>query len=246
MPSLKCQRVGEYHGHCSRCTKIFRQEELNHIGLCADCNSDHMGLVKEKQVAEKQKALIDATKRLADEIAKRSKNTAISPEFFDSVVKELGGVKDLGKRIANDFKRLHGEGLTAVEAKYFTHDEKTIQRYWQTIMTFMQQQDRMNAVDVSSLNDKELQATLLNLAAGLIEDNPEFREHVIGIVVQKDREMIERLAIEAGLIAPAVDGSVVAEPVKIEESLSAKEPDDPEEGVVATEDQSLYEVDFED
>ena len=156
-----------------------------------------------------QKTLTEATQRLADEIAKRSKNTALSPEFFDAFAKELGGARGLGERLAEDFKRLHGEGLDSSESQFFVPDEKTIQRYWQNISQFMQTQDKMNAVDISSLSDQELQATLLSLATGLIKDNPDFRKHVVRIAVKDDREFLEELAIEAGIVK-VIEGSVAS------------------------------------
>lgn len=173
-----------------------------------------------------QRALYKATKELTKAIESRSRDAALSPEFFESYAKELGGAKGLGARLAQDFKRVHGEDLAEEEKAFFTHDEKTIQRYWQMLMTFMQQQDRQNAVDISSLSDEDLQATLSLLAKNLIEQDEEFRRSVVKVCANLDRKLIEELATEAGLIGPSVD----ADPPAIEE-----QPEEPPEG-----DEAIY------
>lgn len=157
---------------------------------------------------EKSKAIFQATKKLADQIAAARKGTAVSPEFFDELSKELGGARGIGQTIAKDIKRLHGEGLTAAEQKYFTYDDKTIQRYWQSLMQFMQQQDKANAVDVSSLSDKELQATLLTLAQNLIAEDETFRRRVIELAIENDRAFVDEILNGPEEI---IEGEIVAE-----------------------------------
>lgn len=203
-------KVADGFYHCAECNEILKEEEVNEEGYCSLCWSNRARELGKRRYVANQKTLMEATQRLADEIAKRSKNTALSPEFFDAFSRELGGAKGLGERLADDFKRLHGEGLDSESAAFFVPDEKTIQRYWQTIAQFMQNQDKMNAVDISSLSDQELQATLLNLATGLINENPDFRKHVIKIAVNADKEFLEELARDAGLIK-VIEGSVVSE-----------------------------------
>lgn len=202
--------ITDTHSHCMGCPDIFSNDELNKAGYCKEC----WGLMAHKEgirkYAAEKKSLAEATKRLADEIAARGKNTAISPEFFDAFSRELGGATGLGKRLADDFKRMHGENLDSEDAAFFAPDEKTIQRYWQTITQFMQNQDKLNSVDISSLSDQELQATLLSLATGLIEENEDFRRHVLQIAVQKDVDFLHRLAAEAGIVH-VVEGSVAKE-----------------------------------
>ncbi|MAT51124.1 MAG: hypothetical protein CMK32_08070 [Porticoccaceae bacterium] len=175
-----------------------------------------------------QKALFDATRELSRKISNLSKNSAVAPEFFEEFQKELGGARGLGQLIAEDFKRMHGIGLSATEQKLFSPDEKTIQRYWQTLMVFMQQQDRHNAVDISSLSDKELQATLLQLAQELILENPGFRSQVIRIAVAQDRDLINELAMKAGLLGDVVEGDTEPEEPEaiVREDNPAEEPDD--------------------
>lgn len=211
MSRSKALMVGSDHAHCAGCPKLLRLSELNGEGYCRECWGSLAHSIAERRYVAEQKGLVEATKKLADQIAARGKNSALSPEFFDSFSRELGGASGLGKRLADDFKRLHGEDLTAEDAAYFTKDEKTIQRYWQTIAAFMQNQDKMNAVDVSSLSDKELQATLLGLATSLMEENEDFREHVIKTVCKSNPKLIESLAIEAGLIR-TVEGRVSVKP----------------------------------
>lgn len=202
-------QVGDNHAHCVGCPEIFEFKDLNSKGYCKDCWAAESHRIAERRFVSEQKGLIEATKKLADQIATRGKNSAISPEFFDAFSKKLGGAKGLGERLADDFKRLHGDDLDAEAASYFTRDEKTIQRYWQTISQFMQNQDRMNAVDVSSLSDKELQSTLLGLATSLMEENDDFREHVIRIACKNNPDLIRSLAEEAGL-NKTVEGKVVS------------------------------------
>ena len=166
---------------------------------------------QDKALTER-KSVYKATRELAKAISDRGKNSALSPEFFDEFAKELGGARGLGKRLAEDFKRVSGEGLTEAEQAFFTHDEKTLQRYWQMMSTFMQQQDRMNSVDITSLSDDELQATLLQLARNLIEKDSEFRKSVIRACASMDRSFVEELAEEAGLIGPSVNARLAPMP----------------------------------
>lgn len=200
-------KIGDKHSYCLDCPDIHPLEEVNSSGYCKVCWASKSRKIAERRFVSEQKGLIEATKKLTEQIAARGKNSAISPEFFDAFSKELGGAKGLGERLASDFKRLHGDELSADEAAYFTRDEKTIQRYWQTISQFMQNQDRMNAVDVSSLSDKELQSTLLGLATSLIEENDEFRNHVIKLACKNDPSFIRSLAEELG-INDTIDGTV--------------------------------------
>jgi hypothetical protein len=178
--------------------------------------------VSQDKAVTERKAVYKATRELAKAIADRGKNTAVSPDFFDEFTKELGGARGLGKRLANDFKRISGEGLTEAEQAFFTHDEKTLQRYWQMLSTFMQQQDRMNSVDITSLSDEELQATLSQLAMSLIAKDDAFRKGVIKACVTMDRDFIEELAQEAGLLGPSIDAEASPQPL-IEESDEAED-----------------------
>ena len=208
MPKNPLQ-IGDSHAYCEGCPGIFPFDQLNKKGYCQDCWASKSHQIAERRFVSEQKGLTEATKKLADEIAARGKNSAISPEFFESFSKKLGGAKGLGERLADDFCRLHGDGLDADAASYFTRDEKTIQRYWQTISQFMQNQDRMNAVDISSLSDKELQSTLLGLATSLMEENDEFRAHVVKLACKNNLDLIRELALESGL-DKTVDGAVTA------------------------------------
>ena len=214
--------LDDSRSYCLDCPDLFPIEEVNSEGYCRKCWRRKAREHSSKKAMSERKALFDATKELANQIAQRSRSTAVSPEFFDELSKELGGARGLGQRIAKDFKRIHGEGLSEAEQRLFSHDEKTIQRYWQTLMTFMQQQDRANAVDISSLSDKELQSTLFQLAKNLMEENQAFRAEVVSIIAEKDKGLIEQLAIAAGLFGKSIPGSVVEKPVeeqaKIEES----------------------------
>lgn len=206
-------RIDDKHAHCKECGKVFDLAELRATGLCVGCSSDKARKHLEKKHMEKSKAIFQATKQLADQIAAARKGTAISPEFFDELSKELGGAKGIGQTIAKDIKRLHGEGLSAAEQKYFTYDDKTIQRYWQSLMQFMQQQDKANAVDVSSLSDKELQATLLTLAQNLIAEDETFRRRVIELAIKNDKSFVEEILNGPEEI---IEGEIVAEQPKIE------------------------------
>lgn len=220
--------LDDSRSYCLDCPDVFPIEEVNLEGYCRKCWRRKAREHSTEKTMTERKALFDATKELANQIAQRSRSTAVSPEFFDELSKELGGARGLGQRIAKDFKRIHGEGLSEAEQRLFSHDEKTIQRYWQTLMTFMQQQDRANAVDISSLSDKELQSTLFQLAKTLMVENQAFRKQIVSVIAENDKGLIEELAIKAGLFGKSIPGSVV-EKLKIEETSDDEEEIHPEE-----------------
>lgn len=211
-PMEKRLKINDTHCHCIECGAITQRIEVNAAGYCIKCYSATARKHTERKLVQKERTILNATRQLTDQIAQARKASAISPEFFDELAKELGGARGIAESIAKDIKRLHGEGLSEAERKYHTFDDKTIQRYWQSLMQFMQQQDKNNAVDISSLSDKELQATLLSLAKALINEDQEFRRHAIRITALSDKDFLDELIAEANA---TVEGKVAEKP-KIE------------------------------
>lgn len=129
------------------------------------------------------------TSELSRELLTRIKKAGSDQQVLDQVFSEFidlqGGPKGLAEKLHLDFSKVRGEMLTPREQALFERKDSVIVKYWQMVMSLQEKLDERNNVDASGLTDEDLQATLAQLAARMMMDDPEFRLKVMSNVAMR-------------------------------------------------------------
>jgi len=97
----------------------------------------------------------------------------------------VGGADGLAVKLKEDFDKVRGENLTQKEQLMFERKDSVIVKYWQMILSLQEKLDDRTNVDASGLTDDDLKATLAQLAARMMQDDPNFRIQVINSVAMQ-------------------------------------------------------------
>lgn len=142
------------------------------------------------------------TSELSRELLTRIKKAGSDQQVLDQVLSEFmelqGGVKGLADKLHTDFSKVRGEMLTPREQALFERKDSVIVKYWQMVMSLQEKLDERNNVDASGLTDDDLQATLAQLAARMMMDDPEFRLKVMSNIA------MSRAPIDISVSTPIV------------------------------------------
>lgn len=143
------------------------------------------------------KAVIEASRQIVKHLAdmQGSKDDPMTSQLIESFADACGGIDKLGRRLAEDFARVRGEGLTAEEQRLYKRSEQTIQKYYQLIWRGLAQNDELNASlgDLSEIDEDDLKATLTSLAKEIVDNDSEFRRKIAIEVIQEEPEILEEL-----------------------------------------------------
>lgn len=122
------------------------------------------------------------SRELLTKIKKAGSDQQVLDQVFAQFIELQGGIKGLAQKLHSDFQKVRGEELTAREQALYERKDSVIVKYWQMIMGLQEKLDDRNNVDASGLTDDDLQATLAQLAARMMVDDPEFRMQVMSNV----------------------------------------------------------------
>jgi len=173
--------VNKNSSQCVDCFKVFPNSQLKY-GSCKDCRD----VRRERMAVELQMSDQRNTSELSRELLTRIKKAGSDQQVLDQVfakfVELQGGTGGLAEKLSTDFEKVRGVNLTAREQALFERKDSVIVKYWQMIMGLQEKLDERNNVDASGLTDDDLQATLAQLAARMMVDDPEFRVRVLSDV----------------------------------------------------------------
>ncbi len=139
------------------------------------------------------KAIEKAARKFMSAIKGLSSESAAMPQVIESFMDGVGGPKELGRMLLNDFNRTRGEGLTEDQSLNFEYKDAVIQKYYQMIMSQMQLIDDKKTIDASGLTDEDLVATLSSIAFEQVRTNKEYRDKLIEQAIDADPEVVKRI-----------------------------------------------------
>lgn len=173
--------VNRTASQCVDCLKVFPNSQLKY-GSCKDCRD----VRRERMAVELQMSDQRNTSELSRELLSRIKKAGSDQQVLDQVfakfIEMQGGTGGLAEKLSTDFEKVRGVNLNPREQALFERKDSVIVKYWQMIMGHQEKLDERNNVDASGLTDDDLQATLAQLAARMMVDDPEFRMRVMSNV----------------------------------------------------------------
>lgn len=164
------------------------------------------------------------TQELIRKVRGRARSEPITPQLLDACLEHIGGVKELGKICAEELRKSRGETLDG-DIIPGLDGRPTLTHQWMSLLTkIIQDNDQRESLDISSLPDKELLATLKSLAIDLIRESDEYRRFLLKEIIKEDPSLIHLAMNWAGL--PVIDSKAIGHQGKDE-----SRPEDPPEFV---------------
>src|SRR5574343_885762 len=191
------------------CGQLLRNETLDD-GKCEQC------IVAEEQ--QRQLILSQAdgntlakfVRQLTTEIKSSNKNEPISPAILDSALAKLGahygkdGKEWLCDLICDHLLKSTGQNLTPKEDATWRHLPLVIHRWAELLTRLSSRIDDRQQLDVASLSEEDLLASLTTLVFDMIRNNAEYRRMALLEAIRVQPDLIHEAMTIAGM--PAVDG----------------------------------------
>lgn len=208
--------VDKNHRHCSRCSHVFRNIELDD-GLCEKCIASE---------AEERNAILSqaenkviskgtsAAAKLLSTLNSQGKSGASMPLVLGAFFENFGGEDEFGKSMSSELRKAMGEDLSPTEEANFEYAPKIVQNWFDIISRYASKVDEGKSLDVSSLEEGDLEAILADLGRKqlqedpalrravlimAIRDDPKFRREAFAEAVREDRSLVDKLLEDNGI-----------------------------------------------
>ncbi len=229
------QKIDDDHAHCAECSGVFRNAQLDE-GLCSECLP--MVHKKARKVAERSGErttgrAMKASAQLLASISEQGKAGKSMPIVMNAFLQAMGGEAGYATRMAEEFKKAHGEGLSAGEMETFEYSPATILKWFELINRSVLATDSGKDMDIGSLEQSELEVIVARIARNAVLEDVELRRLALMNAIDEDKEF-RMVAFEAILKAdPSLENAILAkngvitvDAVKKNPAISNKEVDD--------------------
>jgi hypothetical protein len=213
----KWQKIDEDLAHCSNCGKVFVAVEL-YGGNCRECreivNEESKRLVG---AAEKRTLSngVSAAAKLMSRMQQQGKTGQKAPQVVDEFFDSIGGTKAYARLMKSEFEKAHGIGLTEAEEEAWGPSSPRVKLQWyELIARMMDKTDQNKTLDISSLQEADLEAILSDLGhKALLEDkeirraaiisalgDKSFRREIFLEIAKSDKQLTDEFLANAGII----------------------------------------------
>lgn len=120
------------------------------------------------------------------------------PVVMDAFFRGIGGPDALGAILAEDFQKARGEGLPPEMAEDFDYSPKLVMQYLDMIMRHSSKTDEGKQLDVSSLEQADLEALLVDIALAQLQHDHALRRTILYAAIKEDKEF-RKLAFEESI-----------------------------------------------
>lgn len=157
--------------------------------------------------------LAKLARELTASLKASNKGEPTSPKILEAALQKLGthysrpGAEALGELISDQLLKATGQGLTPVERENWRHSPLVIHRFAELLTRLSVKNDERQSLDVSSLSEDDLLASLTALVMDMIENNAEYRRLAVMEGIRKQPDLIHEAMTIAGM--PVVDTSPV-------------------------------------
>lgn len=148
-----------------------------------------------------KRAVARASTKLADALARAKDTSAITPEILEEFYKRVGGPAGYAAKLADDFQKSRGVGLSDDELETWTFNASTLARWHEIILKLQQKEDERNSTDLSSVSPEDIEATVKQVALDLMLNDEVISDAVIQLAVRRNPALLTQLADEAGKVA---------------------------------------------
>lgn len=174
-------RVTSTASHCNQCRRIYPNRVLR-SGYCPTCVEMRRELIQRELSMSDQRQAAQFSRELITRIKKAGSDQQVLDQVFAKFTELIGGANGLAEKLKEDFDKVRGENLSPKEQALFERKDSVIVKYWQMILSLQEKLDDRNNVDATGLTDDDLKATLAQLAAQMMREDPDFRMQVISNV----------------------------------------------------------------
>lgn len=136
-------------------------------------------------------------------------------DVAEAAMDELGGASQLGRMMAEDLKRLRGDGLTEEQMVFHDTDYKTVKGLYECLVRLAGDRDKMVGETGDPLSDLS-EVDLMNIASQAailrLEGDADFRRQLLSELVKLDPNAVVEAAgealniIEVGPRVEVIDG----------------------------------------
>lgn len=136
----------------------------------------------------------------------RQKGRPFVLDVAETVMEKLGGPEKLAERLATDFMRARGEGLSPEQAVFHQPDVKVLKGLYELLKGLMDSRDELvdDSDPFDGMSEEQLMQVASNAAMLRIENDAGFRDDVLATIARVDATAITRAAIKV-LSAPTVE-----------------------------------------
>lgn len=187
---LQWPRVDQNRSHCIECSRVFRNIQLTN-GTCDECKKrmteTTKGALSRASRGVEGQAVLASAKLLAS-IRAQGKNSKAMPKILDAFMQAMGGEEGYSLRMQQQFLKAHGEGLSDDEFATFEHDPKLILAWYEMINRHSSKADEGMNVDLSSLEESDLEEILYDIGRKTVLDDRELRRLCLLKAIDADSE----------------------------------------------------------
>lgn len=229
------QKIDDSHSHCAECSGVYRTAQLDE-GLCSDCSpvvKARANKVVARAGEKTTNRAMKASAQLLASIREQGKTGKSMPMVMDTFLAEMGGEGGYAKRLATEFKKAHGEGLSSAELETFEYSSATTLKWFELINRSMLATDSGKDMDIGSLEESDLEAIVAKIARRAVLEDVELRRLALMNAIDSDKEfrmvafeaiMKADPSLENGILAK--NGVITVEAAKIKAAECNKEEDD--------------------
>ncbi len=184
------QKIDDEHSHCAECSGVFRTVQLNN-GLCDECTpivARQNEKVLSRSVERTTGRAVKASAQLLASIKEQGKTGKTMPVVMDSFIKALGGEAAYGERFAVEFKKAHGEGLSAAEQETWEYHPSIVHKWYELANRSLLSTDSGKDLDIGSLEESDLEAIVARIAQKAVLEDRDIRRLALMNAIEGDRE----------------------------------------------------------
>jgi hypothetical protein len=121
-------------------------------------------------------------------------------DVAEAAMDELGGASQLGRMMAEDLKKLRGEGLSEEQMVFHEVDYKTVKGLYEALIRLATERDKMvgeTGDPLDGISEQDLLAIASQAASLRLEVDAEFRRQILSEIVKLDPNAVLEAAGEA-------------------------------------------------
>lgn len=195
---------------CPVCGLPFSPDLFSPRGICMTC--DDSAKVAGTMAVMASKVPQRGFKEALAEVKKAGRPLTL--DVAEAAMDALGGASQLGKMMAEDLKKLRGEGLTEEQMVFFETDYKTVKSLYECLVRLAGERDKMvgeTGDPLDGISEVDLMAIASQAAILRLEGDAEFRRQLLAEIVKLDPNAVVEAAgdalnlIEAGPRVEVID-----------------------------------------
>ena len=167
------------------------------------------------------KVVTKAATKLLSSLKEKGKDGQVMPVVMNEFFNALGGTEKFAQRMATEFEKAHGIGLSEDEQEVYVPSHSLRMQWFDLVARVQKQVDSDRSLDVGSLEESDLEAILSNVALKAFNEdaslqiavisqavsNAVIRRQIFEACIQADSTLVTEILQKGGMILDAVSVS---------------------------------------